>query len=78
MSTQQPWQMTAVQHRVHKRTQLTPQQQQKWMEPEKISWVKGHVIDQWDAEHKAIIEQALAEGQSVPAEVLADYPDLSS
>lgn len=35
-------------------------------------------FNKWDAEHKQAVESALKEGKPVPAEVLADYPDLAA
>lgn len=72
----EPWQMTAIEYRVNKRSLLSPEQQRKWSEPERVSGVKVNVENQWDAEHKVLIQQALREGKPVPPEVLADYPDL--
>ena len=36
----------------------------------------SHIFDINNAQHKASIKKALAAGKPVPAEVLADYPDL--
>lgn len=74
--SKQPWQMTTVEYRPYKVSLLTPEQQAKWTQPERVSGVKTNVENQWDAEHKQLVQQALSEGKPVPPEVLADYPDL--
>jgi hypothetical protein len=47
---------------------------------ERPTYKKGDTVDLYgfkgEAMHKRIIERALSEGKPVPAEVLADYPDL--
>uniref|UniRef100_A0A6M3IR09 Large polyvalent protein associated domain-containing protein n=1 Tax=viral metagenome TaxID=1070528 RepID=A0A6M3IR09_9ZZZZ len=74
----QTWQIGAVEYRRYKRSLLTSEQQQKWAEPERVSGSKVNVEQQWDAEHRTIIQNALLEGKPVPTEVLADYPDLQA
>jgi hypothetical protein len=75
-TAKEPWQMTNYEFRTSKMEGLTEAQKLKWTQPEKVSGVKINVQNQWDDEHKVIVQQALSEGKSVPPEVLKDYPEL--
>jgi len=77
VSGKEPWQMTSEEWFNYKFNQFSKKIQGQITRHEKGIASVDEIRTQTNAEHKSDISQALSEGKPVPAEVLADYPDLA-
>jgi hypothetical protein len=78
LATKQPWEMTKEENWI---SFVENRPKQPWngepsMPSRKASYNK--MIEKVDATHKKAVQKALSEGKQVPAEVLAEYPDLDN
>ena len=78
ISPKEAWQMTGEEWFNYKFDKLSKKVQQQIKNSEKGFASIEEIRVQTNDEHKRDIQKALAEGKPVPAEVLADYPDLKA
>ncbi len=81
----QPWEMTSDEFAIYQLTEVNGFEKRgdKWYRPdaegkyqEATAWAE-RMLKEHKGGHKYSVEKALAEGKTVPPEVLADYPELA-
>jgi len=74
----EPWQMTAREYarKMHELERPFSKSGRTWEEWREAGVADEDLTNLWSAGHEVYVRDALEKGRPVPAEVLADYPDL--